>query len=267
MLENYRNASQITEYCNKFFIMNMRPINTPGKGVHEIKDEDEFNSEMIAQLLDSQRAGLAAILVSNDAEARYLFDKFSDYDQKFHDMTGEDFSIHRTRWNVICVDDAKGLEFSSVMVLSGRMTKNEKYIAFTRALDDLYIYSEVIDIAGYEKKPRSKKEEDIQEEVSEKLPEDVNVVTSMFEKSINPKHEYEKPKIKHVDSDVKKFFEDKGLEVLDNREHGGRLWIIGDKKAIRDIVNEAINKFGISGKYAFGRESHFKKGWCTKTDK
>lgn len=263
MLENYRNASQITDYCNNFFVMNMMPINTPGKGVHELKEADEFESEMITQLMDNQRAGLAAILVSNDAEARYLFDKFSDYEQKFHDMTGEDFGIHRTRWNVICVDDAKGLEFSSVFVLSGRMTRNEKYIAFTRALDDLYIYPEIIDVSGYEKKPKNKKEENDNENVDVKQIEtEVN-----DEMNVESRHASEKVIVEHNDSKVRAFFEDHGLEVIDNRDQGGRLWVIGDKQMIREIVNEAINRFGISGKYAWGRESRFKKGWCTKTNK
>ena len=47
MLENYRNASQITEYCNRVFGMNMNPINTPGKGVHELHTDSEFRNEMI----------------------------------------------------------------------------------------------------------------------------------------------------------------------------------------------------------------------------
>ena len=38
MKENYRNASQVTEHCNQVFGMEMKPINTPGKGVHELKD-------------------------------------------------------------------------------------------------------------------------------------------------------------------------------------------------------------------------------------
>lgn len=36
---------------------------------------------------------------------------------------------------------------------------------------------------------------------------------------------------------------------------------------IRNIVNAAIAKFGISGKYAVGKEIKNKNGWCTKTDK
>ena len=59
---------------------------------------------------------------------------------------------------------------------------------------------------------------------------------------------------------MKKFFEDNGLEVIDAREQGGRLWVLGEKTAIRDVVNTAISKFGISGKYAFGKETKFNIG-------
>lgn len=269
MQENYRNASQVTEYCNRVFGMEMNPINTPGKGVHELKTLSEFESEMIRQLLDTQRAGLAAILVSNDAEARYLLDKFSAYEHKFHNMTDEKFIIHHTRWNIICIDDAKGLEFSSVIVLSGHMSRNEKYIAFTRALDDLYIYSEVIDITGYEKKPKKiKKEESYSKDESnaqiggfKNMAGHKNVDSTKIEEGNNKTEE------NYVDSEVRKFFEGNGLEVIDNRAQGGRLWVIGEKISIRNVVNTAIAKFGISGKYTSSKETKNRNGWCTKTDK
>lgn len=267
MNENYRNASQVTEYCNRVFEMEMNPINTPGKGVYELLSDSEFEDEMISQLLDTQKAGLAAVLVSNDAEARFLLDKFSVYEQKFHDMTGEDFSIHHTRWNIICIDDAKGLEFSSVIVLSGRMSKNERYIAYTRALDDLYIYPEVVDITRFENNPSKAKKETHFSDVDNNLQsidakELINEEAEVVEQTKHANINYELK-----DSEVRKFFEDNGLEVIDNRNQGGRLWIIGDKTAIRNVVNTAIDKYGISGKYSFGKETRFRKGWCTKTDK
>ena len=55
--------------------------------------------------------------------------------------------------------------------------------------------------------------------------------------------------------------------MIDNRRNGGRLWIIGEKKDIRDTVNLAITQFGISGKYASSKETNFKNGWYTKTNK
>lgn len=66
---------------------------------------------------------------------------------------------------------------------------------------------------------------------------------------------------------MRRFFEDNGLEVVDNHDQGGKHWVVGEKVAIRNIVNSAIAKFGISGKYASGKEIKNKTGWCTKTDK
>lgn len=260
MKENYRNASQITEYCNKQFAMDMKPINTPGKGVHELKNESEFVLEMITQLMDTQRVGLAAILVGDRAEAQYLLDKFSTYEQKFHDMTDEDFSIHRTRWNIIHIDDAKGLEFSSVIVLSGRMSRNQKYIAYTRALDDLYVYSEVIDITGYQEKSKKKL----------KKADNLEKTALSDSKSLDkPRshHKNEKVGKNYDNSEVRKFFEESGLKVIDTRSQGGRLWVIGEKAAIKSIVDSAIATFGISGKYASSKEINNRNGWCTKTEK
>ncbi len=265
MQENYRNASQITEYCKRVFGIDMKAINTPGKGVHELHGEEAFNKEMINQLLDDQKVGLAAIIVGSDAEARYLLGTFSTYKDKFHDMTDEDFSIHHTRWNIINIDDAKGLEFSSVIVLAGRMTRNQKYIAFTRALDDLYVYSDLIDITGYEEKPEAPVEEKDDGSGDSTSPEDHNPEYTGPEKK--KKSNSKKPKSSHNDSEVRKFFEGNGLEVMDLRDEGGKLWVVGEKEAIRDIVNLAINKFTISGKYASSKEINNKKGWYTKTDK
>ena len=251
MQENYRNASQITEYCNHAFHMNMNPINTPGNGVQEISSEEEFYEEVIRQITDDKGTGLSAILVKNQYEADYILDVFSGYEKKFHNMTGDDFNIHQTRWNIINIDDAKGLEFRSVIVLAGKMSRNEKYIAYTRALDELLIYHGDINIAPYQEKKvnrESKKEDSVltQKIRVPKQPESGNT---------------------HKNSKVREFFEQKDLEVVDQRDDGGRLWVVGNKNDIREVVNEAISRFGISGKYLSGKEIKNRNGWCTKTDK
>ena len=40
------------------------------------------------------------------------------------------------------VEDAKGLEFDKVYVLERNMSKNERYISYTRALQDLAVCGE-----------------------------------------------------------------------------------------------------------------------------
>lgn len=267
--ENYRNASQITDYCNHQFGMKMDAINTTGKGVHELVSASEFQASMIKQLLDTQREGLSAVLVSDNVEARYLLDVFSEYEQKFNDMTGEEFSMHENRWNIIKIDDAKGLEFGTVVVLSGRMSHNEKYIAFTRALDELFVYSEPIDVSKYKKKV-----------VTTKLDEQKNMQSSIqldcfkdndesvIKKSLQPtRHTAAERKKDFSNSEVRSFFKGRGLEVVDKRADGDRLWIVGKEADIKNTVKEAISKFNISGRYCSSKKYRIDNGWCTKTDK
>ncbi len=271
MQENYRNASQITEYCNHKFGMKMIAINTPGKGVHELESESEFESEMISQLMGAQKDGLAAILVNNTAEAKAILDRFSSYSQKLNDMTADNFSIHHTRWNIINIDDAKGLEFNTVIVLSGRMSRNQKYIAYTRALEDLYVYDGVLDISRFEKKSKTAQETSkLRMQMTESVSLDSigELEKNDSEKNLSkPKHVIIKLSKSHADSEVRKFFEARGFEVCDKRDEGGRLWVVGEKKDLRNVVNEAISKFRISGKYLANREIQNRNGWCTKTDK
>jgi superfamily I DNA/RNA helicase len=41
--------------------------------------------------------------------------------------------------SILTVENAKGLEFETVYVMPDGMSRNEKYIAFTRALNELII--------------------------------------------------------------------------------------------------------------------------------
>ena len=40
------------------------------------------------------------------------------------------------------VDEVKGIEFDKVYVVSNKMGKNEKYIAYTRALSELIVVND-----------------------------------------------------------------------------------------------------------------------------
>ena len=66
---------------------------------------------------------------------------------------------------------------------------------------------------------------------------------------------------------MEEFFEDKGLKVVDDRNKSGHLWVIGSKKEISPIINEAIEIYGITGIYGSGKISGFKEGWFTKSKK
>ncbi|MBE5891467.1 MAG: hypothetical protein E7282_10965 [Lachnospiraceae bacterium] len=272
MEENYRNAKEIAEYCNGHFEgMNMRPMNTAGKGVHELHDREQFVEKMEQNFLDVNRTGLAAIIVKNDYEADYLKDIFSSFENKLFDMTGEEFSPHRTRWNIITVEDAKGLEFNTVAVLDGRMTPNEKYIAYTRALNELFVLDEIIDISKYmkiraeEEKKRKEKLNKSKKDLKQSGQGEIKSSAAHINNRVDKQTQSTKDKF--ANSEVRRFFESKGLEVVDNRMKKGHLWVIGDTPEIRAAVNEAVQRFKITGTYKASKETKSRKGWGTKTKK
>ena len=77
-------------------------------------------------------------------------------------------------------------------------------------------------------------------------------------------------KTKRSESVIARFFTEAGLEVIDQRttDGNGMLWVVGSKDEIGAIVDEAIDRFGISGRYTVGRtlktNKGWQNGWCTK---
>lgn len=251
MQENYRNARQITVYCNKRFKLNMRAINLDGTGVHELKNEAEFETAFTGVFQKPQNVGLSCILVKNKEEADSLLIKAGSYAGRIHNMTGELVELQRTKWNLMTAEQAKGLEFETVFAVTGRMSENEKYIAYTRALDELYVYDEEIELI-------SVAEEDTPAEKTEKKAK---------EGSTRKKREKRSSKETRPEKSLKDFFEEKGLKVIDDRKKSGHLWVIGSKSEIDSIVNEAMGIYGATGSYGSGKASGFKEGWFTKSKK
>ena len=180
-----------------------------------------------------------------------------------HDMTGEEFSLHTTRWNIITIEDAKGLEFTSVIAISGRMSNNEKYISYTRALDELLVYDEALDMSEYEKKARK-----IKNDKTEQITKQAEI--SSEAKAVKPvkRNRKEKEAVITQKSKLREFFEECGLKVVDNRDSGGMLWLIGERDELQMYVNEAASKFGsIQGKFMASKEIGNRNGWCSTTKK
>lgn len=252
LLENYRNASQITQECNKRFGMSMKAINTPGSGVTVLENEFEFDDKLRKLFVSVPKPGLRAIIVDDTHEAKHILTQYVMFQNKIHDMTGNNYDVHRSRWNLITIEQAKGLEFATVMAISGRMTPNRKYIAYTRALDELIIYDELLHIEQnifLEKTIRKTRK--LEKEMVEK---------GKNKKQVSQVIDYSK-------SEVRRYFEEKGIEVNDMRSKGGALWIIGEQAKIKQFVDEACEKFGISGSYSAGKATGFKPGCYFKTKK
>lgn len=125
MNENYRNAREITEYINKEFDMQMKPIGLPGsvaikQSIESLKID---GTKRIAFVYKNEN--LFSEVVSNVKDLVNIIEK----EQK----------LDRNKLNVIHISQVKGLEFEEVYVLPTDMNENEKYVAFTRALDKLFI--------------------------------------------------------------------------------------------------------------------------------
>ncbi len=129
--ENYRNTLQITEYCNKAFEADVMAVGLSGVDVLTLgfdeavkkiqrlhKDSPEFRTAIIYKRgLGGFRETIAGRLSSDAAYGTVDVKKIS----------------------VITVEEAKGLEFDAVLVVDNYMNVNERYIAYTRALDNLVI--------------------------------------------------------------------------------------------------------------------------------
>lgn len=120
--QNYRNTNEIVEFVSTVLDADMRPIGLSGEEVKHIS-----LSRLGAFFREGQ--GLKAVIAKE--EYLPLFEK-----RGFKRMTN---GISKTKINVMSVYESKGLEFSLVAVYDKGMTKNEKYIAYTRALNRLAV--------------------------------------------------------------------------------------------------------------------------------
>lgn len=116
LLENYRNSKQITNYCNNFIKTKMNPmgINSEDITFKSIKKED-----IITDITNNFKVDEIVIITNN-----------SIIEEKLLKLDYEVYSIKM----------AKGLEFSKVLVIEEDFNDTEKYVAYTRTLDKLFIY-------------------------------------------------------------------------------------------------------------------------------
>lgn len=133
--ENYRNTIQITEFCNKVFDADILPIGISGKEVEELNINkaisyilDKLHSEISKRNVIIYRNGVRSI--RNELQNRLM-----SYDISWDEINDKKISI-------ITVEQAKGIEFDNVVVIADQMTPNEKYISFTRAMDELIVVND-----------------------------------------------------------------------------------------------------------------------------
>lgn len=134
MNQNYRNAKEITEYANNKFWLSMIPIGIEGS-VRELslKKLGQINDDFISK-------GRVAIIIKNEdtTSLDYVKDIFHT-NREFNVVSDDSNALQEDKINIITVSMSKGLEFENVVVFAKGMTRNEKYVACTRALKNLIV--------------------------------------------------------------------------------------------------------------------------------
>lgn len=66
---------------------------------------------------------------------------------------------------------------------------------------------------------------------------------------------------------AKEYFEQNGFEVIDKRENGGCLWVVGSEKELKPHIKKACEQFSLVGQYCSGggRATGYKSAWFTKS--
>ena len=129
--ENYRNTNQITQYCNEVFNFDMTLTGVEGEPVRNVTFK-EMLEELATSAASEDRT--AVILPRTMAKTRVTRSPIVD-------AVKNNFStkFDTSKVSVMYVDEIKGIEFDRVYVVDEDMERNERYIAFTRALDKLTI--------------------------------------------------------------------------------------------------------------------------------
>ncbi|MBE7078275.1 MAG: hypothetical protein E7380_00210 [Clostridiales bacterium] len=122
--QNYRNTTQIVGYVAEKLGLDMQSIGYDGPPVLSI------TPRAISGFFKN-KSGLKAIICAAEKKAEYLKKSYNDLSEKG--------KLSRLKINIMTVYESKGLEFSSVVVVDEGLTDSEKYIAYTRALNDLAV--------------------------------------------------------------------------------------------------------------------------------
>ncbi len=122
--QNYRNTNQIVSFVAENLGIDMQSIGYDGLNVVTLTERG------ISKFFKDKK-GLKAIICSERAKEKYLRKSYNDI--------GAKGKISRSKINIMTVYESKGLEFTSVAVAEEGMSQSEKYIAYTRALNELAI--------------------------------------------------------------------------------------------------------------------------------
>ena len=125
--QNYRNTNQIVDFVSSSLGLDMQSIGYDGPQVSMIavRGVSQFFKE---------KKGLKALICAENMKEKYARKTYNDI--------GVKGKLSRSKINVMSVYESKGLEFTSVVVAEEGMSASEKYIAYTRALNELAVVKE-----------------------------------------------------------------------------------------------------------------------------
>ena len=124
---NYRNTNQIVEFVAETLGVSMLPVGFDGPPVQKIgvRGVSGFFRD---------KKGLKAVIVADT--------ELEKYTRKSYNVLRQTGKISKNKVNIMTVYESKGLEFTCVAVADAPMTRNERYIAYTRALKELAVIEE-----------------------------------------------------------------------------------------------------------------------------
>ncbi|MBQ5930496.1 MAG: UvrD-helicase domain-containing protein [Clostridia bacterium] len=125
--QNYRNTNQIVNFVSAKLGLNMQSIGYDGPQVVSIKQKG-------INAFFKDKKGLKAIICSEKTKGKFLRKSYNEVCLKG--------KISKSKINIMTVYESKGLEFTSVVVVDEGMSASEKYIAYTRALNELAVIEE-----------------------------------------------------------------------------------------------------------------------------
>lgn len=132
---NYRNTYEITNYVNDALSFDSKMIATGVEGKVEkiIMDMNTISDKIINHIKTNDR--VAFIVKDKNKVSKDILKHLNIIDIRENRTN----NIPRGRMILYSVQEAKGLEFETVIVDDIDMNENEKYVAYTRALNSLYV--------------------------------------------------------------------------------------------------------------------------------
>ena len=122
--QNYRNTNQIVRYVADTLGVNMQSIGYDGPEVCKIpvRGINGFFKD---------KKGLKAVICVQEEKGNLQRKAYQDVSAKG--------KVSRKKINIMTVYESKGLEFTSVVVVTDGLSQSELYIAYTRALKELAV--------------------------------------------------------------------------------------------------------------------------------